>query len=299
MRNDQTKAFLARFAEVFTDGQVEYPISKEGFSIDVLGIGKPRRKVGIIDKWMRNRNIFEYKSPSDKTLNTSKLANYVLAEASVNNLWIGEIDEEISGTLIVAELSNSQKKKLEKDKAIQIYPGIYQTDLCLFKIYLINIDEIPHTSEWADLLLGGNEQAIMDLIHLIFKERMHELLSITFVLFNDEVMKVSHELGMVVDKTSISIRKAVEYLGFKNVIEELGFDRVIEEFGLKRVIDEVGLKRVIDEVGIERVLLELDVDEIANYLISGRKKGKISDKEYKEIVGKLLKLGKLLEDNIK
>ncbi len=277
MRGNQTKAFTKRFAEAFPKAQVESPISKEGFSIDVFGWGKPLKKIGIIDQWMRNINLFEYKSPADNTLNTSKLVTYVVTEAYAKDIWLSEIKKEISGTAIVAELSKAQKKKLEKDNAVEIYPGVYQIDLHLFKVYVINIDEIPHTPEWAELLLGGNEQAILDLIYMIFRNNMHDFLSITFVLFNDEVMKVSQELGVVVDKTSISIKKAIEYLG------------------LKRVIDEVGLKQVIDEVGIGRILLEIGPDEFIKSLDNDYKTGKITKRDYVKIVKYIKELGERLK----
>ncbi|RMG37484.1 MAG: hypothetical protein D6732_06680 [Methanobacteriota archaeon] len=172
-------------------------------------------------------------------------------------------------------------------------PGIYLVQDKLH-VLVVELDHLEYDNANQFLRLFASKPIRRPVIANALRNKETFITSYSYFLYKDEVMEVAEAENIDIDPRSLSIRAAVESIGFDRVLEEMGIeraievigiDRIIEKVGIERVIDQIGIERVIDQIGIERVIDQIGIERVINQIGINRVIENISFSQLIELLG--------------
>ncbi|MHA1209633.1 MAG: hypothetical protein ACTSRF_10485 [Candidatus Freyarchaeota archaeon] len=247
-------------------------VGKGALRIDVLvrcersilplsGVGE----LGFLFSRFSEFNVLEFKSKGERIgLDTLyKLLAYAALYVAENRVSFPE--EDVTAWLVA---SKTPVKLLRRYKGLgllqRLEEGVYLVAGFPFRVFVVAIGELRVEPENYPFLIFSSGRTLREFLRRVIRERNQEYLSIGFLLYYDEVVRIMAEEQVALDPTSISIRKAVESIGISRVVEEIGLKKLIEEVGLKKVVDEIGLEKLVDEIGLEKLVDEIGLEKLVD-----------------------------------
>ncbi len=139
-------------------------------------------------------------------------------------------------------------------------------------VMVVELDHLQYDETNQFLRLFGSKPVRRPVISYALRNRETFITSYSYFLYKDEVMEVAEAEKIEVDPRSLSIRAAVESIGFDRVLEEMGIERAIDEIGIDRVIEHLGMELVIEKIGAAKLIDLMGIERLLVAMTSEQKK---------------------------
>ena len=230
--------------------RIDVLIRCERSIIPLSGVGE----LGFLFSRLGEHNVLEFKSVAERANLATLYRLLAYAALYVAERRVSYPEESVTAWLIASKTPAGLLKRYRGLGLLErLEAGVHLLKGFPFRVFVVAIGELEIEPENYPILIFSAGSRLREFLRRVVKERNQEYISIGFLLYYDEVVRLLAEEQVALDPTSISIRKAVEAIGISRVVEEIGLRKLIEEVGLKRVIEEIGLEKLVEEIGLEKV----------------------------------------------